>query len=123
VKVISILVQKMNLSLRDVDHRNGENLLPMKKNTNDDALRANPLISNHPPTKRIEILSNNVLEQDDNMPSHMPLKRMRSLEKWEANKLVASQVLDVRDYPMYDENGMVCFIMMRVPPRRRLRSI
>lgn len=46
VKFVSILGHKMGLSLRDVDQKNGEDLFPMKKNSNDDATRVNPLSSN-----------------------------------------------------------------------------
>lgn len=105
VKVISILGQKMSLSLRDVDQKTGEDLLPMKKSTDDDALRANPLSSNQPPTKRTGLSGITIVDEEENMPSRRPLKRMSSPEKWEAKQLVASGVLDVREYPMYDDDG------------------
>lgn len=105
VKVISISGQKMSLSLRDVDQKTGEDMLPMKKSTDDDALRANPLSSNQPPTKRTGLSGITIVDEDENMPSRRPLKRMSSPEKWEAKQLVASGVLDVREYPMYDEDG------------------
>lgn len=105
VKVISISGQKLSLSLRDVDQKTGEDLLPMKKSTDDDTLRANPLSFNQPPTKRTGLSGITIVEEDENMPSRRPLKRMSSPEKWEAKQLVASGVLDVREYPMYDEDG------------------
>lgn len=105
VKVISISGQKMSLSLRDVDQKTGEDLLPMKKSTDDDALRANPLSFNQPPTRRTGLSGITIVDEEENMPSRRPLKRMSSPEKWEAKQLVASGVLDVREYPMYDEDG------------------
>lgn len=95
----------MSLSLRDVDQKTGEDLLPMKKSTDDDALRANPLSSNQPPTKRTGLSGITIVDEEENMPSRRPLKRMSSPEKWEAKQLVASGVLDVREYPMYDDDG------------------
>lgn len=105
VKVISISGQKMSLSLRDVDQKTGEDLLPMKKSTDDDALRANPLSFNQPPTRRTGLSGITIVDEEENMPSRRPLKRMSSPEKWESKQLVASGVLDVREYPMYDEDG------------------
>ena len=34
-----------------------------------------------------------------------PVKRLTSPEKFEAQQLIASGVLDVRDYPQFDEQG------------------
>jgi ATP-dependent RNA helicase DHX8/PRP22 len=39
------------------------------------------------------------------LTSRRPLKRMSSPERWEAKQLIASGVLDVRDHPMFDEDG------------------
>ncbi|CAL2239662.1 unnamed protein product [Prunus armeniaca] len=43
VKVISISGQKLSLSMRDVDQHTGKDLLPLKKSSEDDALRTNQM--------------------------------------------------------------------------------
>ncbi|KAJ7530335.1 hypothetical protein O6H91_15G089800 [Diphasiastrum complanatum] len=106
VKVISLSGQKMSLSMRDVDQQTGEDLLPMKKSsTDDETFRANPSSSNLAPTTRKGLSGITIVEEDDNSSSRRPLKRMSSPEKWEAKQLIASGVLDVQDYPMYDDDG------------------
>lgn len=59
----------MGLSLRGVDQKTGEGLLLMKKSTNDDALRANPLSSNQPSTKRTIFSIITIVDEEENMPS------------------------------------------------------
>lgn len=105
VKVISVSGQKMSLSMRDVDQNTGKDLLPMKRSSEDDALRANPSNAYTGPTTRKGLSGITIVEEDENVPSRRPLKRMSSPERWEAKQLIASGVLDVRDYPMYDEDG------------------
>uniref|UniRef100_A0A0C9RQC4 RNA helicase n=1 Tax=Wollemia nobilis TaxID=56998 RepID=A0A0C9RQC4_9CONI len=105
VKVVSVSGQKMSLSMRDVDQNTGQDLLPLKKPSEDDALRANPLSSNQPPTRRTGLSGITIVEEDENMPSRRPLKRMSSPERWEAKQLIAAGVLDVKEYPMYDDDG------------------
>ncbi|KAF6142013.1 hypothetical protein GIB67_037981 [Kingdonia uniflora] len=103
VKVISVLDQKMSLSMRDVDQDTGKDLLPLKKSLNDDAFRVNPSSSNQGPTTRLGLSGIRIVEENESISSRRPLKRMSSPEKWEAKQLIASGVLDVRDYPMFDD--------------------
>lgn len=105
VKVISVLGQKLSLSMRDVDQNTGKDLLPLKKSSEDDGLRANPSGSNRGPVSRTGLSGIRIVEEDDAAPSRRPLKRMSSPERWEAKQLIASGVLDVREFPMYDEEG------------------
>ncbi|CAM6098024.1 unnamed protein product [Calypogeia fissa] len=107
VKVISLAGQKMSLSMRDVDQKTGQDLLPMKKpaSVDDETYRANPSSSSLGPMTRKGLSGITIVEEDDNGPSRRPLKRMSSPERWEAKQLIASGVLDVRDYPMYDDEG------------------
>ncbi|CAM6098026.1 unnamed protein product [Calypogeia fissa] len=107
VKVISLAGQKMSLSMRDVDQKTGQDLLPMKKtaSADDETYRANPSSSSLGPMTRKGLSGITIVEEDDNGPSRRPLKRMSSPERWEAKQLIASGVLDVRDYPMYDDEG------------------
>ncbi|KAD2028399.1 hypothetical protein E3N88_41991 [Mikania micrantha] len=87
VKVISVLGHKLSLSMRDVDQNTGMDLLPLNK-----TVVSNP-----------ELSEMKVTEEDAGFGSRMALKRMNSPEKWEANQLVASGVLSVKDWPLYDE--------------------
>ncbi|XP_027369115.1 probable pre-mRNA-splicing factor ATP-dependent RNA helicase DEAH5 [Abrus precatorius] len=103
VKVISVSGQKLSLSMRDVDQHTGKDLLPLKKNTEDEALRMNP--PKDGPVARTGLSGIRIVEEDDIGSSRRPLKRMSSPEKWEAKQLIASGVLGVSEYPTYDEEG------------------
>ncbi|CAI5481585.1 unnamed protein product [Closterium sp. Yama58-4] len=105
VKVISMSGQKLSLSIRDVDQKTGKDLLPMKKKPSaggedgDGDDRSNPA---GPGTRG---LSGIRIVEEDNATGRRPGRRMSSPERWEAQQLVASGVLDVTDYPQYDEEG------------------
>ncbi|GAB2291838.1 hypothetical protein Dimus_026089 [Dionaea muscipula] len=103
VKVISISGQKLSLSMRDVDQDTGKDLLPLKKSTEEDPFRANPSGSNGRST-RVGLSGIRIVEDDESGSSRRPLKRMSSPEKWEAKQLIASGVLSVKEYPMFDED-------------------
>ncbi|XP_059633114.1 probable pre-mRNA-splicing factor ATP-dependent RNA helicase DEAH5 [Cornus florida] len=106
VKVISVSGQKLSLSMRDVDQNSGKDLLPLKKSSGEDTFRINPSGSNtEGPTTRTGLSGIRITEDDSTVPSRRPLKRMSSPEIWEAKQLIASGVLDPRDYPMYDDEG------------------
>ncbi|WVZ76024.1 hypothetical protein U9M48_024029 [Paspalum notatum var. saurae] len=108
VKVVSVKGQKLSLSMRDVDQDTGKDLLPMQR-SGDDAPRVNPSSgsgSGMGSGKRLGLSGIVIMEEDEAAPiSRRPLKRMSSPERWEAKQLIASGVLDVRDYPMFDEDG------------------
>ncbi|KAF8656891.1 hypothetical protein HU200_060453 [Digitaria exilis] len=110
VKVVSVKGQKLSLSMRDVDQDTGKDLLPMQRGA-DDAPRANPSGGSGSGSamgsgKRLGLSGIVITEDDEAAPtSRRPLKRMSSPERWEAKQLIASGVLDVRDYPMFDEDG------------------
>lgn len=106
VKVISVSGQKLSLSMRDVDQNSGKDLLPMRKSLEDEALRANPSSGNsNGPTKRTGLSGITIIEEHESVPSRRPLKRMSSPERWEAKQLIAAGVLDVREYPSFDDDG------------------
>jgi ATP-dependent RNA helicase DHX8/PRP22 len=106
VNVISIVEKKMSLSMHDVDQKTGQDLLPMKKpSIEEENLRTNPSSSSLGPVTRKGLSGITIVEEDENGSARRPMKRMSSLEWWEAKQLIASGVLDVRDYPMYDEDG------------------
>ncbi|KAL9270350.1 putative pre-mRNA-splicing factor ATP-dependent RNA helicase DEAH5 [Drosera capensis] len=99
VKVISISGQKLSLSMRDVDQDTGQDLVPMKKNPE---FRAATPGSNGPST-RIGLSGIRIVGEEESGSSRRPLKRMSSPEKWEAKQLIASGVLSVKEYPMFNE--------------------
>jgi len=105
VKVISVSGNKLSLSMRDVDQNSGKDLLPLKKRDDEeDGLRSNALgLSKEGPVTRTGLSGIRIVEEEDTGPSRRPLKRMSSPEKWEAKQLIASGVLSVQEYPMYDE--------------------
>ncbi|PQQ21523.1 hypothetical protein Pyn_14880 [Prunus yedoensis var. nudiflora] len=103
VKVISISGQKLSLSMKDVDQHTGKDLLPLKKSSEDVALRTNPSFSKDGLVTKTGLSGIRIVEEDDVGPSRRPLKRMSSPEMREAKQLIASGVLGVTEYPMYDE--------------------
>ncbi|KAL0333767.1 UNVERIFIED_CONTAM: putative pre-splicing factor ATP-dependent RNA helicase DEAH5 [Sesamum angustifolium] len=109
VKVISVGGNKLSLSMRDVDQNSGKDLLPLKRNEEDDGFRTNPSGRNDGggAGTRVGLSGIKITEDDDDdsAPSRRPLKRMSSPERWEAKQLIASGVLSVEEYPMFDEEG------------------
>ncbi|KAK1376639.1 RNA helicase [Heracleum sosnowskyi] len=90
VKVISIVNNKLSLSMRDVDQNTGEELLPLKKKnimTNSSRFKS---------TSRTALSGIKIVD-DAPLPSR-PLKRMSSIERWEAQQMIASGVLSVKDH-------------------------
>ena len=98
VKVIST-IGKLSLSLRDVDQNTGKDLLPSQS--------ANPSSSNPGPAggQGLRGLSGITVKDDDmgNLPRRRPGKRLTSPERWEITQLIKSGVLDVTEYPTFDE--------------------
>ncbi|KAK1376987.1 RNA helicase [Heracleum sosnowskyi] len=100
VKVISIANHKLSLSMRDVDQNTGEDLLPREKNNN----MTNPLgLKKRGSTSRIGLSGIRIIDDDAPLPSRRPLKRMNSLERWEAQQMSASGVLSVKEHLMFDD--------------------
>eukprot|EP00271_Cylindrocystis_brebissonii_P004980 TRINITY_DN16937_c0_g1_i1.p1 TRINITY_DN16937_c0_g1~~TRINITY_DN16937_c0_g1_i1.p1 ORF type:complete len:1286 (+),score=225.88 TRINITY_DN16937_c0_g1_i1:549-3860(+) len=102
VKVISVSGAKMSLSMRDVDQKTGEDLLPMKKPTAEED-RSNPSGPSGAASGSTRGLSGIKVVEEDETGGRRPGKRMSSPERWEAKQLIASGVLDPRDYPQYDD--------------------
>ncbi|KAL2229101.1 UNVERIFIED_CONTAM: putative pre-mRNA-splicing factor ATP-dependent RNA helicase DEAH5 [Sesamum indicum] len=108
VKVISVSGNKLSLSMRDVDQNSGTDLLPLKRNEEDDVFRTNPSGRNDGggTGTRLGLSGIKITEDDDDgVPSCRPLKKMSSPERWEAKQLIASGVLSVKECPMFDEEG------------------
>jgi hypothetical protein len=51
---------------------------------------------------------------EDAGPRRRPGKRLTSPERWEATQLIKSGVLDVTEYPTFDEEGQVRSPLSRV---------
>ncbi|KAL1210055.1 putative pre-mRNA-splicing factor ATP-dependent RNA helicase DEAH5 [Cardamine amara subsp. amara] len=106
VKVISILNGKLSLSMKDVDQNTGRDLIPLKKPSDDDSSRSNPSYrTKDGHVTKTGISGIRIVEENDVAPSRRPLKKMSSPERWEAKQLIASGVLSVSEFPMYDEDG------------------
>ncbi|GKV42288.1 hypothetical protein SLEP1_g49706 [Rubroshorea leprosula] len=105
VKVLSVSVRIMSLSMRDVDQYTSKDLLPLKKSSDDNAFRINPSRGKGGPVTRTGLSGIQIMEVENYIPSRRPLKRMSSPERWEAKQLIASGVLRVGEYPTYDEEG------------------
>lgn len=98
VKVVSI-IGKLSLSMRDVDQNTGQDLLPSQA--------VYPSSSNPGPAgaQGLRGLSGITVKDDDkgNLPRRRPGKRLTSPERWEITQLIKSGVLDVTEYPTFDE--------------------
>ena len=104
VKVVNVTAGKVSLSMRDVDQKTGQDLLP--------AQVVNSSSSNPSATsgQGLRGLSGITVKDDDkgNMPRRRPGKRLTSPERWEITQLIKSGVLDVTEYPTFDEEEGVC---------------
>lgn len=107
VKVISMSGTNLSLSMRDVDQNSGRDLLPLKRSETDDGMMANPSVRNDGGGMggRTGLSGIRITEEVDAVPSRRPLKRMSSPERWEAKQLIASGVMSVKEYPMFDDDG------------------
>ncbi|KAJ3695104.1 hypothetical protein LUZ60_000481 [Juncus effusus] len=106
VTVISISGRKLSLSMRDVDQKTGRYLLPVKKNPSDElGFRTNPSDTRTGTGTRKGLSGIAIKEEEERIT---PLKRMTSPEMWETKQLIASGVLDMKDYPNFDdEEGLL----------------
>ena len=107
VKVLSATGTKLTLSMKDADQRSGEDLTP---NMRLPGQKEAPSSSASNPMRPVDGGSGaggkRPLERESDEPGRV-VKRLTSPEKFEAKQLIASGVLDVRDYPQFDEeHGM-----------------
>jgi ATP-dependent RNA helicase DHX8/PRP22 len=101
VKVVSRTAGKLSLSMRDVDQSTGRDLLPASSAV------SNPLAGGREAGSSLRGLSGITPTAADLDPGtgRRPGKRLTSPERFEAQQLIASGVLDVRDYPTFDEDN------------------
>ncbi|PUZ60922.1 hypothetical protein GQ55_4G216800 [Panicum hallii var. hallii] len=107
VKVVSVDGTKLGLSMRDIDQDTGRDLLPFRlRSWEDDVPRTNPTA--HRATAagyRKGVSGICVPDEDEVGPApRRPTRRMSSPERWEMKQLIASGVLDAKDYLGSDED-------------------
>lgn len=118
VKVTTRSATRMALSMRDVNQDTGDDLMGSAGMGGAGGMgdRSNPSASNRPPPQPGSSLRGlsgiNLSEEDRNTDTRRrPVKRLSSPERWEAKQLIASGVLPVEEYPMYDaeNNGLLAY--------------
>ncbi|KAI9911940.1 hypothetical protein PsorP6_009007 [Peronosclerospora sorghi] len=105
VKLISISGTKFFMSMRDVDQKTGQDMMPQRSSSGvEKALLENTSsdsrswINPYAPGMQ----SSHQLDDDDNKPQRAA-KRMSAPERWEVLQLINSGVLSVEDYPTFEE--------------------
>jgi ATP-dependent RNA helicase DHX8/PRP22 len=101
VKVKAAAGSKISLTMKEVDQNTGEDLYPAPRMAMRDDDFTNPDRPSALPKMRF--LDGVNLSEDDDRGPRRPIKRLTSPERWEAKQLIASGVLDVTEYPDYDE--------------------
>uniref|UniRef100_A0A6A7FRF4 RNA helicase n=1 Tax=Hirondellea gigas TaxID=1518452 RepID=A0A6A7FRF4_9CRUS len=103
VKVISMVKNKIGLSMRAVDQKTGEDLYPASN------VRGQVSNLSHNPSKPNETSTNildrkrSVLASEDEQSETRRAKRLSSPERWELQQLINSGVLPVTEYPTFDD--------------------
>ncbi|KAJ8327909.1 DEAH-box ATP-dependent RNA helicase prp22 [Batrachochytrium dendrobatidis] len=99
VKVMSVLGNRLSLSMKDVDQATGEDLTPHLRIKTPAELEAE---ANRNPDQPLPGMQQvRVIENMDTQKT--AVKRISSPERWEIKQLIASGVLDPKDYPNLDE--------------------
>jgi len=109
IKVLSAAGTKLTLSMKDADQRTGEDLTPHMRLPGQAAppSAAGGSGSSNPMRPSAEGAGDKRRIEEVDEPRRAT-KRLTSPEKFEAQQLIASGVLDVRDYPQFDEEmGML----------------
>ena len=116
VKVVSRTGQRLGLSMRDVDQRTGEDLLPMN-NGGATGANAGPIGNGSAASgpsgafqnrSALHGLSGIRVREEDPGEERGPRRRgrrMTSPERWEISQLIKSGVLDPSEYPDFDEEA------------------
>ncbi|XP_011496009.1 PREDICTED: ATP-dependent RNA helicase DHX8 [Ceratosolen solmsi marchali] len=104
VKVLSIIGQKVSLSMKDVDQKNGRDLNPIIasiKSEDDEQFLRNP----DRPTSLLEYQSN--IDEDETC-SRKRVQRLSSPEKWEIKQMLAASCIERSELPEFDtETGIL----------------
>lgn len=105
VKVLNIIGNKISLSMKEVDQRTGEDLLPQRSRETIARLNSSsaaPAASN--PMMNISNVDKAQFESSK-YERAKPVKRMTSPEMWEAQQLINSGVLPKSEYPTFDADS------------------
>ncbi|KNC98023.1 uncharacterized protein SPPG_06442 [Spizellomyces punctatus DAOM BR117] len=101
VKVMTIAGNRIGLSMKDVDQESGRDLTPHLRIKTKEELAAEAMRN---PDRPILTSFSEVPVVDD-IDTHTPnVKRISSPERWEIKQLIASGVLDPKEYPTFDED-------------------
>eukprot|EP00004_Rigifila_ramosa_P017541 TRINITY_DN4276_c0_g2_i13.p1 TRINITY_DN4276_c0_g2~~TRINITY_DN4276_c0_g2_i13.p1 ORF type:complete len:924 (+),score=205.02 TRINITY_DN4276_c0_g2_i13:924-3695(+) len=110
VKVLAVAGHRISLSMKEVDQASGRDLRPRTQtsaSTVDDSL-ANPTRPAADYASLMRSKSHTGVKPGGDDEPRRPVKRLSSPELWEAQQLIASGVLSVKDYPQFDEvNGVL----------------
>ena len=94
VKVVSKAGNKISLSMRDVNQKTGEDLMPNRQ----------LMVGDRGPVSSEVKMADAPKRAEDLKAMRRPRRKMTDQEKWETAKLIASGVLCVEDYPTFNED-------------------
>ncbi|KAI8607813.1 hypothetical protein BC830DRAFT_71826 [Chytriomyces sp. MP71] len=105
VKVMSIAGNRIGLSMKDVDQETGKDLSPQLRVRTHEEMMQDSLRNPERPV----ITSFSEVPIVDDVDTHSAaVKRISSPERWEIKQLIASGVLNPKDYPnIDDDNGLL----------------
>ncbi|KAJ3109551.1 DEAH-box ATP-dependent RNA helicase prp22 [Phlyctochytrium planicorne] len=102
VKVMSVAGNRIGLSMKDVDQETGKDLSPNLRVKSKEEMEAE---STRNPERPIMTSFSEAPIRDDGIDTRgSSVKRISSPERWEIKQLIASGVLNPRDYPTFDED-------------------
>ncbi|KAJ3022697.1 DEAH-box ATP-dependent RNA helicase prp22 [Thoreauomyces humboldtii] len=101
VKVMTSAGNRVGLSMKDVDQNTGADLTPHLRPKTKEEIAAD--LTRNP--DRPILTSFSEVPIVDDIDTHTPnVKRISSPERWEIKQLIASGVLNPKDYPTFDED-------------------
>lgn len=103
VKVVSIIGQKVSLSMKEVDQDNGKDLNPLSHShlqTENESENRNP---DRPMTTGTSMLHLQGALDDADDTSRKRVTRISSPERWEIKQMISSGVIDRSEMPDFDE--------------------
>eukprot|EP00879_Flechtneria_rotunda_P012406 GHRR01012955.1.p1 GENE.GHRR01012955.1~~GHRR01012955.1.p1 ORF type:complete len:1206 (+),score=437.88 GHRR01012955.1:239-3856(+) len=103
VKVVSVSGGKLGLSIRDVDQQTGRDLLDLEKIRAAQGTGGVAGATAALPSGLSGISGIKVNPKDFEETTRRRSKKLTEFEKWEYKQLMMSGVLDVREYPLFDE--------------------
>ncbi|XP_077977949.1 ATP-dependent RNA helicase DHX8-like [Glandiceps talaboti] len=104
VKVLSMVGNRISLSMRDVDQVTGEDLNP-NSIRNATEHHPNPEEAIRNPDRPSNIPLVNVRADDDSMLNTRKVQRLTSPEKWEIKQMLAASCIDKTELPDFDEES------------------